>query len=175
MSVVIRTAAVAEIDTLCAIDVDATVLFERAGLELELPNGHEFAVTERNRWLRCLASDTTLMAVDSSGEPVGFAAVGVRDGAPFLDQLSVRTKFMRQGIGSALLEAAATMARAAGGRSLWLTTYNHLAWNRPFYERHGFVAMPPEACGPELADELAYEQRWLPRPEERLVMQKALR
>jgi GNAT superfamily N-acetyltransferase len=172
--IAIRTASVAEIDTLCAIDLDAATLFERAGLHLELPSDHEFAVAERSRWLRCLAAGTVLLAMDATSEPIGFAAAGVRDDEPFLDQLSVRTKFMRLGIGTVLLNATARMAKDAGGQALWLTTYSHLPWNRPFYERAGFVAVPECECGPEIFRELGYERRWLPSPEERVVMRKDL-
>ena len=44
----------------------------------------------------------------------------------------------RANVGTALLDASEQMARASGARSLWLTTYRHLPWNRPFYERAGF-------------------------------------
>lgn len=169
-----RTGAVAEIDTLCEIDADASALFVEAGLDLDLPPGHEFLVTERSRWLRSLRAGKTLLITGSTGVPLGFAASGVRDGEPYLDQLSVRTHFMRIGLGAALLSATENMARAAGGRALWLTTYRHLPWNRPFYERRGFAVVPETNCGPEMLAELTYERRWLPMPHERVVMKKEL-
>jgi len=46
---------------------------------------------------------------------------------------------MRRGVGSALLTAAENSVRAGGARALWLTTYDHLPSNRPFYERAGYV------------------------------------
>jgi GNAT superfamily N-acetyltransferase len=165
-----RTGSPRDIDTLSDIDRDACVLFERAGLYLELSPDHEFSITERNRWLRCLAAGTVLIAVNRSGQDIGFAAVGVRDGEPFLDQLSVRLSFMGQGIGTQLLRASMKVGRDAGGDALWLTTYSHLSWNRPYYERNGFVVVAPEHCGRELNDELLHERRWLPRPEERVIM-----
>ena len=36
----------------------------------------------------------------------------------------------------------------AGGEPLWVTTYGHIPWDRPFYERHGFLAVPPFARPP---------------------------
>jgi GNAT superfamily N-acetyltransferase len=163
-----------DIDILAAIDLDAGALFERAGLYLDLSPEHEFSITERNRWLRCLAAGTVLIAVNGSGQDIGFAAVGVRDGEPFLDQLSVRLSFMRQGVGTELLRASMGMVREANGDVLWLTTYGHLSWNRPYYERNGFVIVAAEHCGRELNDELLHERRWLPRPEERVIMRKDL-
>jgi L-amino acid N-acyltransferase YncA len=54
------------------------------------------------------------VAVDAAGRVPGFAASGMRDGEPYLDQLSVRIDSMRLGIGSALLDATAQRARATG-------------------------------------------------------------
>ena len=173
--IMIRQASTAEIDTLCEIDLDASRLFERAGLRLDLPADHEFLVNERNRWLRSLAAGRALLAVDPTGESVGFAAAGVVDGEPYLDQLSVRTKFMQRGAGTALLNAVASAAADAGAPALWLTTYDHLSWNRPFYERNGFAVVPQRECGAEISAVISYERRWLPSPQERVVMRKALR
>jgi GNAT superfamily N-acetyltransferase len=171
----IRIGVAAEIDTLSHIDLDAGALFERAGLYLNLPANHEFLIAEETRWLRSLTQAKTLIAVGSAGAPLGFAASGVLDGEPYLDQLSVRTQAMRRGIGSALLSATEHRAWESGGGHLWLTTYNHLPWNRPFYERAGFVVVPEFDCGPEILETLIFERRWLPRPEQRVVMKKALR
>ncbi len=159
---------------LADIDRDAGALFESAGLQLDKQSERELTLAERKRWLRCLAAGTVMLAVDDSGRDVGFAAVGTRDGEPYLDQLSVRVSSMRRRIGTALLSASVKVARDGGGQALWITTYNHLSWNRPYYERHGFVLVAPEECGQELREELLFERRLLPRPEERVVMRKPL-
>ncbi|HEY4212444.1 MAG TPA: GNAT family N-acetyltransferase [Steroidobacteraceae bacterium] len=170
----IRVGTSGDIDTLCEIDLDASRLFERAGLELNLPEDHEFFHRERARWVEALACGSTLLAVDPNSRIMGFAASGVRDREPYLDQLSVRSEFMRMGVGSALLAAAEKLAVVRGGRALWLTTYGHLSWNRPFYERAGFVVTGESAWGPEILTEATYERRWLPCPEQRIVMRKQL-
>lgn len=172
--IAVRIGSSVDIDTIAEIDLDASVLFERAGLQLEMSNEREVALAERTRWLKCLAAGTVLIAVDRSGVDVGFAAVGLRDSEPYLDQLSVRMRSMRQRIGTRLLYAAIRMTISAGGAALWLTTYNHLRWNRPYYERHGFVLVSPDQCGEELRRELSFERRFLPKPEERVVMCKDL-
>jgi GNAT superfamily N-acetyltransferase len=167
-----RVGTRADIETLVEIDTDACELFVRAGLDVELPHQHAFALAERARWLVSLASGDTLLALGPSGTPLGFAAAGKRDGNPYLDQLSVRQSAMRLGIGSALLNATEHNARASGARSLWLTTYRHLSWNRPFYECHGFVVVPEAQCGRQMLAELEFERRWLPAPGERVAMRK---
>ena len=163
-----------ELDILCDIDRDASRLFERAGLDMALPNELEFAAEERRRWLNCLRSGRTLLASNRSGELVGFAALGVLDGEGYLEQLSVRLHAMRQGIGTALLTAVERMAEKARVRTVWLTTYGHLPWNRPFYEKAGFSIVPAEQWGTEITQQSLFERRMLPRPEERVVMRKVL-
>jgi len=169
--ITLRTASVLEIDTLYAIDLDASRLYEQAGLRMEFSSDHEFIVAERARWQQCLSAGTCLLATDTRGEPLGFAATGQLDGEPYLDQLSVRVSAMRRGIGTLLLDAVTEMVSDTGGRTLWLITYSQLRWNRPFYERRGFVAVPEDRCGPEIRHELSYQRRWLPLPQQRLVMQ----
>lgn len=150
----LRVGTAADIDTLCEIDSDASELFVRAGLDVELPNQHEFTLAERTRWLCSLSSGSTLLAVDASGGLLGFAASGARDGEPYLDQLSVRRHAMRLGVGTALLTETESRARTVGARTLWLTTYRHLSWNRPFYERRGFIVVPEAELGREMRAEL---------------------
>jgi GNAT superfamily N-acetyltransferase len=171
---VIRAGRVEDLETLCEIDTDAATLFEHAGLFLDLPRDHEFSVDERLRWERSLAAGNALLAVDPDGHAIGFAACGTLDSEPYLDQLSVRTHAMRRGVGSAMLSAVEAMVRSAGGRTLWLTTYGHLPWNRPFYERVGFIVTPEQDCGPQIRGELCYQRRWLPAPNERVAMRKLL-
>jgi N-acetylglutamate synthase-like GNAT family acetyltransferase len=82
---------------------------------------------------------------------------------------------MRRGIGRRLLEHVIAWAREGGARHLWLTTYGHLPWNRPFYESVGFVLVPEERCGPDIRHHLADQRRWLPEPSQRVAMRLALR
>lgn len=163
-----------DIDLLVDIDNDASMLFEQAGLRLDAERDRQITLAARERWLKCLSAGSVLLIEDDSSQPVAFAAVGARDGEPFLDQLSVRMKCMRQGMGTALLYASMKMALQARSRALWLTTYQHLSWNRPYYERHGFVAVLEEHCGQQLRDELSFERRLLPDPEHRIVMRRDL-
>jgi GNAT superfamily N-acetyltransferase len=171
----LRSGVLADLATLGEIDCDAGAVFEQAGLFLDLPETHEFPAAERRRWRASLIARTTLVALDETSSPIGFAAIGKKDGEAYLAQLSVRQRFTRCGIGTALLEAACELARAFGSREMWLTTYGHLPWNRPFYERHEFRVIPELACGPELLAEHAIEKKWLPIPHERVVMRRDLR
>lgn len=170
----IRPARSSEFDVVWDIDLDASVLFERAGLWTDFKDDHEFSVSERTRYLASLSAGKTLLAMAPSGEPVGFAALGTLDGEPYLDQLSVRLSHMQRGLGTALIEAVARLAASTGARTLWLTTYAHLPWNKPFYERRGFETIPATEWAPEIAGQISLQRKWLPFPDERVVMRRKL-
>lgn len=57
-------------------------------------------------------------------------------------ELSVHQSYQRRGVGSALLEAVARVAKVNGFQALSLTTFDDVTWNRPFYERCGFTVVP---------------------------------
>lgn len=170
----IRPASAKDIATLRAIDDDACALYAAHGLALELPHDHPFAREELARWLRSAELGSAFLVVDGSGAGVGFAALELVDGEPYLDQLSVRVAAMRRGIGGELLARAAEWACAVGGSALWLTTYAHLSFNQPYYERHGFVAVPESECSAGLRHHLDEQRRTLPAPEQRVVMRRPL-
>jgi GNAT superfamily N-acetyltransferase len=169
-----RVADTDELDLLCEIDLDASRLFEHAGLFMMPPNDQELAEAERRRWMECLRARCVLLAVNGTGESLGFMALAALDDEPYLEQLSVRMHAMRRGIGSALLNAALRTAENARARSLWLNTYGHLSWNRPFYERAGFRIVPVEQWGGDMAREILFQRRVLPAPDQRVVMRKSL-
>lgn len=167
-----RVGSVEDIELLCGIDGDASELYVAAGLELSFPDDQAFSRAERRQWLVSLACGDVLIAAEPGGRAVGFAATRMLDAQPHLEQLSVLRSFMRKGIGRALLDATERMARKSGADSLTLTTYSHLAWTRPFYERAGFSILPDTGCGPEILEVLAHERYWLPCADRRVAMRK---
>ena len=92
------------------------------------------------------------------------------DGVPYLEQVSVRRDAMGRGLGRRLLEHA---IHWAGREPLWLTTYAHVPWNRPFYERHGFVTIRESACPAGIVAILSDQRLALPAPGERIAMRRA--
>jgi GNAT superfamily N-acetyltransferase len=156
------------------IDDDASQLYAGAGLLVALPPSHPFVQAERARWQRSAEADRLFIARDASGAALGFVALDRLDRCAYLDQLSVRTRAMRRGIGTALLHRAIEWAANAGDASLWLTTYAHLPWNRPYYEKHGFHAVPDPDCGPEVLLHLEAQRRALPAPAQRIAMRRPL-
>lgn len=196
--VTLRLARPDELDLLVEIDEDAGRLYAEGGLPIDLAPDHPFVVAEQARWRSALALERVFLATDARGEGVGFAALGTldpldalrmperrespEDAAPYLEQLSVRRGAMGRGIGRRLLRRAIAWAAAYGhGRSdarsggLWLTTYGHLDWNRPFYEREGFVVVPECEWPDAIARHIAEQRACLPHPDRRVAMRRALR
>lgn len=170
----IRPALPGEIDVLTAIDDDATALYAELGIVIELEPQHPFVRAEIARWTRSAELGRAFLAVDEAGTGVAFAALDIVDGEPYLDQLAVRRAAMRRGLGARLLQWSADWARAAGGAALWLTTYDHLPFNRPYYERHGYVVVADDACGPGIRHHLDEQRRYLPALTHRVAMRRAL-
>ncbi|MEU6202250.1 GNAT family N-acetyltransferase [Micromonospora musae] len=87
----------------------------------------------------------TLVAVDGAGVVVG--ALAFHCDADGLEVVSVVAAVPGEGVGTALLEGAATRARATGLDRLWLITTNDNLRALRFYQRRGLrlVAVDPGA------------------------------
>lgn len=83
-------------------------------------------------------SPLTLVAGDP---PVGYVRVDVVDGRAHIESLSVRPKFMRRGVGRALVLAACDWAAGQGFAEVTLCTFAEVPWNAPFYAKLGFVEL----------------------------------
>jgi GNAT superfamily N-acetyltransferase len=172
--VTLRPALASELELLMSIDDDASTLYAVHGMTIEVGPGHPFVLAERKRWLESAEQGRTFLAVGGNGMGLGFAALAEVDGAPYLDQLAVRLSAMRQGIGQRLLAHAAEWARTCNGAALWLTTYDHLPFNRPYYERQGYLLVPERECGPGIVHHLEEQRHHLPAPERRVAMRRPL-
>jgi GNAT superfamily N-acetyltransferase len=170
----LRAGRSGELATLVAIDDDACALFVQAGFDVDFPPEHPYTAAERSRWQRLLDADQVIVATSSGGTATGFAALDVVDGEAYLEQLSVRCAYMRRGLGAALIAAAVAAALRTGASVLWLTTYDHLAWNRPYYERQGFRCIADAECDAGLRATLEHQRVWLPYPRQRVAMRLKL-
>lgn len=138
----IRRATPADLEQLPEIDERAESLFRVAGLDLpSIP----FPVDELHE------SEAVFVA---GRPPVAFVQIDEVDGIAHVQELAVLPAHMRQGLGSALLEAACDWARDAGYPAITLTTYAEVAWNAPFYASRGFTEIT------DLAPELAELRMW---------------
>lgn len=99
-----------------------------------------------------------VVVADESGLPVAFLMADVLDGCMHLVEVDVHPDHGRRGIGSRLLDHVLAVARQRGFEAVTLTTFGHLAWNAPFYARHGFQAVRADGLGEGLARVLEKEQ-----------------
>jgi GNAT superfamily N-acetyltransferase len=166
---VIRQASADDIDEMVSIDTDACTLYSEAGLDLDLGPEHPYSAAERAAWTRCAREGNAFLAGPADAPAAGLLVLDRIDGAAYLEQLSVRRRAMGRGLGRQLLARAIAWAN---GEPLWLTTYGHLPWNRPFYERHGFVAVPEAACPPGMVAILDEQRAVLPAPHQRIAMRR---
>jgi GNAT superfamily N-acetyltransferase len=163
----LRLARAHEIPLASEIDDEALGLYAEHGVAFDVLAHAAFFAAEVRTWTDAAEHARVVFASDAAGV-VGFAALGFLDGAPILEQLSVRRRAMRRGVGSTLVALAIDWSASSG--ALWLTTYDHLPFNRPFYERRGFVVVPERDCGPGLRALLDAERIALPRPDARVAM-----
>lgn len=141
----VRLATDAELARLPALETASDTVFESIGIT-DLPPAS--SVDELRRAAAVLVV---------GAPPAGFARLEVVDGQAHLEQLAVHPDHARRGHGTALVKAAFDWARGQGFVSMTLTTFRDVAWNGPFYERLGFVAVD-SADSPELASHRDYEQ-----------------
>jgi GNAT superfamily N-acetyltransferase len=76
-----------------------------------------------------------LLALEE-GEPVGLLTYSIEDDA--CEIVTIDSVTESKGVGTALVEAAAEAARAAGCRRLWLITTNDNLRALRFYQKRGF-------------------------------------
>lgn len=111
-----------------------------------------------------------------AGDPVvGFAHVAILDGAYHLEQLSVLPEWHGRGVGATLLRAALGWALDAGAPEITLMTFADVAWNAPYYARHGFTVIdrddPPHIARLREVEDRLGMHRWGPR----VAMRRELR
>jgi len=147
----IRKATRADIGELQAIEGAADSLYvERFGAT----DWHEPATGRE----RAAAPGFVLVAgpAEEGEAPYGFAHVLEWDGNSHLDQVSVLPQWQRQGIGTALIQAAARETAGHGFHEMTLMTYLDVPWNAPFYARLGFTPIEPRSYFEEAAVKLEY-------------------
>ncbi|MDQ1434094.1 MAG: hypothetical protein QOF59_910 [Actinomycetota bacterium] len=106
--------------------------------------------------------------------PVGYAIVDIVDGVAHLEQLSVVPERGRQGLGAALLEHTCAWAGEHGYDAVTLTTFRAVAWNAPYYAKHGFHITTDAEIGPELRALCALEAEHGLEPDQRVCMRRTV-
>lgn len=82
------------------------------------------------------------VAVNSDNEPVGFMMTTALPESLFIHELSVSQDWQNRGIGKLLIQKVKDEAKAHKFDSVTLTTFRHVPWNAPYYQRLGFSILP---------------------------------
>jgi GNAT superfamily N-acetyltransferase len=114
------------------------------------------------------------VAVDARDRPVGYLLAAIVDGCAHVEQVSVVAACRGRGLGAALLEHLAGVARAEERPALTLTTFRDVPWNAPYYRRLGFTVVEPAEQGPELRALVAEEAERIPGEAPRVAMRRNL-
>ncbi len=142
----VRVARLDDVPRLPELERAAAMRFERIGMP-------EVAKQDpvRESTLGCaLREGCLLVAVDLEDAPVGFALCSRVDDGLHLDELSVHPAHGGRGFGARLLGAVETLAVARDFPAITLVTFRDVAWNAPWYRRHGFVELPLPTLRPGL-------------------------
>jgi len=97
------------------------------------------------------------VALSTGGEPVGFVLLERSGNLLHLEELDVHPDHGRKGIGSALVNSVCNWGEKKGCTSMTLTTFRHIPWNRPFYEKLEFIVLQEAQLEDELRERLARE------------------
>ncbi|MGH2909630.1 MAG: GNAT family N-acetyltransferase [Solirubrobacteraceae bacterium] len=134
----IRAAGVDELGRLRAIEREAGAMFRSLGMDA-VADDEPLSLEA----LRAFQSDgRAWVYVDGADAPLAYLLVEVIDAAAHIEQVSVHPQGHRQGLGRALIGAAAAWARERGLTRVTLTTYRDVLWNAAYYERLGFTVIP---------------------------------
>ena len=102
---------------------------------------------------------------------VGFIVVDRLPHGYFVVELDVSPDHGRRGIGSALVQQVLQAAQQQNLAMVTLTTFRHIPWTIPFYQRLGFEILPREDYTPEIRAIVHHESRHGFSPQVRVVMQ----
>lgn len=143
----IREARLGELGHRCDIEVLADDAFASIGLHFVLDS----PLPDTDSLVEPLRRGRLLVAAGSDDRAVGFVRIDLLDGVPHVEQVAVHPDHAGRGIGAALIRAAEAWALARGADRLTLTTFRDVPWNGPYYERLGWLVLPDDEAGPELA------------------------
>ena len=169
----IRLARPDEVAMLADIERAAGEMFRDVGLDAIADDDEPPA----EMYLAAIA-DGTVWTAELDGAAAGYAwttDLGEPGSpAPHLEQVSVPPEHGGQGIGTALVAETVAWARTIGGHELTLTTFRDVPFNRPWYERRGFVVVPDDRLSTRLRAVRAHEAERGIDVAPRVVMRRAV-
>lgn len=118
----------------------------------------EFGVTDAATHAAAIKNGQAWKVTGSDGRIKGFCYCERHDDALYLAEISTHPDFQRQGVGALLLTEVKRKGQALGVSQITLTTYQNVAWNGPWYRRHGFEIIVDSQLTPELTSCLTHQR-----------------
>ncbi|WP_137939498.1 GNAT family N-acetyltransferase [Chitinivorax sp. B] len=149
---IIRPAVHAELAQLPVVEQAAALRFTPADLPASIRSQAtplamlQTAHRQDLLWVACVDS---LLA--------GFLFAEVTDDGLHIGEMSVLPDQGKQGLGTALLNAAISAAASQQHAAITLTTFQHVPWNAPFYLKRGVHITPTDLCSRAMRARLARE------------------
>jgi len=146
----VRLARAADAPLLGALERAAAARFAEIGLA-RIAQGRPTSTAE---YLEAVAARRLWVVEAETGEDAG-AVVGVTiadrlDGEGYLAEVAVHPAHAGHRLAARMIAAVETWAAGLGCRTLNLTTFREVPWNRRYYERLGFAVLDEAAAGPGL-------------------------
>ncbi len=159
------------LEQLQEVELAAAALFP----EEDVPEHIRSTATSLSDLASAQANGMLWAALSPDDKPVGFAIVRMIDGLAYIQEIDVHPDHGRRGIGTSLIHSVCAWARSHRIAAVTLTTFRHLPWNAPFYERLGSRSLKTGELTPGLAAALADEVAGGLDPTKRVAMLKQLR
>jgi GNAT superfamily N-acetyltransferase len=153
VAVTIRYADESEVDELSAIEIDADQRYADSA-HPEIAAGDHIP---SEALARAVGARQVIVALEDDAI-LGWLLLTKVGDEVCIGQISVRRSAGGKGVGTQLLSTIVDAVRNAGHPSIVLNTQADVPWNQPWYERHGFVVVPPEEWTPDM-HVVADEQR----------------
>ena len=118
--------------------------------------------------------DGLALVGEVDGTAVAFVLAVPKDGCGHLLEIAVAQPHQGQGYGRRLIAAVETWAQEEGFTEVTLTTFCHVPWNAPFYEKLGYEVTEVGSDRPELATVIADEQQAGLHQAPRVTMRKSI-
>ncbi|MGD1878530.1 MAG: GNAT family N-acetyltransferase [Kiloniellaceae bacterium] len=165
----VRGARLTDVPRLAAVEVAAAARFADIGL----PRIARGRPTSEAEYRAAVAAGRLWVVEDAAETVVGLAIADRVDGEGYLAEIAVHPDHAGRRLAARMIKAVAAWAAEQGYRSLSLTTFRDVPWNRPYYLRLGFSVVEEAEAGPELRAIRAGERkRGLDKLSPRLCMRR---
>ena len=152
------------------IERDAGRAFAAIGMP-EIADDEPRSVTELESFV---SAGHAWVALDASGDPVGYILSSIADGCAHIEQVGVASAHARRGVGAALINRVDAEAAAENRPALTSTTFRDVPWNASYYARLGFAVLGPADQGPELRGLIERETSSIPGDAARVAMRRPI-